>query len=296
MKKRKPWVAFFLSFVAPGVGQLYNANVRMAFVAFGVSVAFTLFSAFFFSNSFGMLLLGLSLMLVLELIFSIQAYLEAQRLKEIELKPYQRWWVYLGYAVLLFGSPDGYGVLMPSKMQSYQIPSESMVPTLLVGDRLVADGWSYWKKSPERGHIIVFDYPRDEKIKFVKRVVGLPGDIVEIKKGEIYINGQIVSQRRSERPAMTRGGWETVEYLEKMGDIEYPIYRTQPMLSQDFGPITVPADSYFVMGDNRDRSSDSRVWGFVKRSQVLARMNFIFFSWDAEAKRIRTERFGLKVQ
>jgi signal peptidase I len=201
--------------------------------------------------------------------------------------------------LLVYGLPDGYGQILPTRFQSYQIPSESMVPSLLVGDRLVADGWAYWghDKNPKRGEIVVFDYPRDHSVKYVKRVIGVPGDTVELRQGELYLNGRPVPQQRTSAGARrTADGWEQTEFLETLDNTSHPIYRTQPMAHTDFGPVTVPEGNYFVMGDNRDRSSDSRVWGYVKREEILARMQYIYFSRDQESGGIRWDRLGLQVR
>jgi len=171
-----------------------------------------------------------------------------------------------------------------------------MLPNLLVGDRLVADGWAYWKNEPVRGDIMVFDYPKDPSVKYVKRVIGLPGDTVEIRSGELYLNKVLVSQQRTSEPTMESKGWNQVEFLETQGEQAYPIYRTQPPMLMDFGPITVPANEYFVMGDNRDRSNDSRIWGMVPRELVIGRMAYVYFSWDSVEGALRRDRIGLKVK
>lgn len=296
MKVRKPWIAFTLSSVCPGLGQLYNGNLPWALASLVVGVIFALASTIFLFDDFAKLLWALGISLVIDTVFGIQAYLEAKRKPAIELKPFQRWWIYVGFAVLAYGLPDGYGKIYPSRFLSFQIPSESMVPNLLVGDRLVADGWAYWNKEPKRGDIVVFDYPKDPSIKYVKRLVGLPGDEIEIRNDELYINGAIVKQRRSSEPTLVSNGWSQVEFLEKLGDVEHRLYRSQPSAPKDFGPVKVPENKFFMMGDNRDRSSDSRFWGFVDRSQLIGKMAYIFFSWDTENTRIRFERIGKNVQ
>ncbi|HEY8278408.1 MAG TPA: signal peptidase I [Bdellovibrionota bacterium] len=290
MKRRKPWLAFVLTQLCPGLGQLYNGDVRWTVISFVLSLAFAVYSTLYLFDTLNKLLMALLLGLALDTWLSIQAYLKARRLKSVELKPYQRWWVYLLFTLVVYGLPDGYGTLFPSRIRSFQIPSESMVPNLLVGDRLVADGWSYWKAEPKRGDIIVFDYPKDPSTKFVKRLVGLPGDVIQLKQGELYINNKIVPQRRTERPNFTDGAWTATEFVENLDGVEHTIYRSQPENNENYGPQTVPAGHYFMMGDNRDRSSDSRVWGFVKREQVIGRMVYIYFSWDKNSyERMRAD-------
>jgi signal peptidase I len=228
--------------------------------------------------------------LTLDLILSVQAWWRARRIRELERKSWQRWWVYLLFLLAVYGLPDGYGLLMPSRIRSFQIPSESMVPNLLVGDRLIADGWAYWHAEPKRGDIIVFLYPKNPTQNFVKRLVGLPGDTIELKRGELYVNGKIVPQSRTSTPVTVDHGWRVTEFLENLGGVEHTINRAQPENDADFGPVTVPAESFFMMGDNRDRSSDSRAWGFVGRDALQGRMQFVYFSWDNAAyEKVREE-------
>lgn len=296
MKSRKPWLAFTLSLLCPGLGQLYNGNTRWALMALFLGAMIGLFSAIYLFGSLELLIQAVLLSFVFDIFFAVHAKVEAQRLVEVKLKPYQRWWIYLGFAILAYGVPNGYGTIIPQRFLSFQIPSESMLPNLLVGDRLVADGWAYWKKEPVRGDIMVFDYPSDPSIKYVKRVIGLPGDTVEIRSGELYLNRVLVRQRRTSEPTMESRGWNQVEFLETQGEQAYPIYRTQPPMLMDFGPITVPAKEYFVMGDNRDRSNDSRMWGMVPRELVIGRMAYVYFSWDSVEGALRKDRIGLQVK
>jgi len=176
--------------------------------------------------------------------------------------------------------------------QAYKIPSESMEPTLLVGDHLLVNkfifggnGAWYDKLLPyrniRRGDIIVFRYPYADHANYVKRVIGLPGDRLKIVEEKVYIDGKPLSEPYvtldplfadpfaedfpPDVPAYMPGGLPAnwVHYLE-----------TQV----HGGEITVPPDKYFVMGDNRDHSADSRYWGFVDRDAVIGRPMFIYWS------------------
>jgi signal peptidase I len=159
---------------------------------------------------------------------------------------------------------------------SYTIPSGSMEPTLLVGDYLIANRLSYVMKvpltdivvltlgEPERGDIIIFRYPEDRSKDFVKRVIAKKGDVVEIKDKVVYVNGERV-------------------------DIAAAHFIDSRMIPgfisprDNFGPATVPKDSYFVMGDNRDNSADSRFWGFLKKEDLVGKAEIIYFSRDSKA-------------
>lgn len=165
-----------------------------------------------------------------------------------------------------------------------------MEPTLQVGDHLLVTKFIYGIKipfiktkyfplrNPERGDIIVFVYPKDRSKDFIKRVIGTEGEKVEILQNKIYINDRLI-----EDP------WGHY-YDERTHSIKYP----QPM--ERFGPVIVPKNSLFVLGDNRDNSQDSRFWGFVNVSEVKGKALIIYFSWDRYAQsfleKVRWVRFG----
>ena len=152
-------------------------------------------------------------------------------------------------------------------VQAFKIPSGSMEPTLLVGDHILVNKFLYGIKipylqttvipisEPERGDIIVFIYPEDKSKDFIKRVIGTPGDQIQIQGRQTFINGQ---------PFDDKYGY----YDEKAGNP-----------SRSFGQVMVPKDHYFVMGDNRDHSLDSRFWGFVPSRAIKGKAFIIYWSW-----------------
>ncbi len=170
-------------------------------------------------------------------------------------------------------------------VQAFKIPSGSMKPTLLVGDHLLVSKFIYGVKipflrktlvpvnNPERGDIVVFIYPVDRSKDFIKRVVGVAGDRIEIKNKRIYINGT---------PSNDGHGVHTDSLI-------FPA-ALQPR--DNFGPVTVPSGHIFVMGDNRDESYDSRFWGFVDLRDVLGKAFIIYWSWDKENRDVRWKRMG----
>jgi signal peptidase I len=174
-------------------------------------------------------------------------------------------------------------------IQAFKIPSSSMEPTLLVGDHLLVNKFIYGikipltdiklfqLKRPKRGDIIVFIYPRDRSKDFIKRVIGTEGEKVEVIRNKIYINDKLIDDR-----------WG--HYHEESNWMKY----LQPI--EKFGPVLVPKDSLFVLGDNRDNSQDSRFWGFVNIHAVRGEAFIIYFSWDRYAQsllgKIRWTRFG----
>ena len=170
-------------------------------------------------------------------------------------------------------------------VQAFKIPSGSMKPTLLIGDHLLVNKFTYGVKipfirktlipinDPERGDIVVFIYPVDRSKDFIKRVIGVAGDTIEIKNKKVYINGSLYD-----------GG-----HGVHTDTMFFPA-SIQPR--DNFGPVTVPEDHIFVMGDNRDQSYDSRFWGFVDLKDVLGKAFIIYWSWDKKDKDIRWSRMG----
>lgn len=166
-------------------------------------------------------------------------------------------------------------------VDAFKIASASMQPTLEVGDAILVDKLSYGLRipltgrrllalrSPQRGDVVVFEFHGDRVWDFAKRVVGISGDVVEIRHKQLWING---------RPADDPHAVFTAPERDGSGD--------------DFGPVTVPEKHVFVMGDNRDDSEDSRAWGFVPESDIEGRTLLIYWSADADGRRMRWSRLG----
>ena len=175
--------------------------------------------------------------------------------------------------------------------EPFQIPSGSMLPTLKIGDFILVNKFDYGLRlpvlgntvfevgEPKRGDVMVFKYPEDPRINFIKRVVGIPGDTVEYLNKVVYVNGEaqtltpVVPDNSLVIPSLTE------EAFEELGDREHRIWRRMTQ-GRDFGPIQIPAGQYFVMGDNRDNSNDSRVWGFVDDSLVVGRAFAVWMHWE----------------
>ncbi len=182
-------------------------------------------------------------------------------------------------------------------VEPFRIPSGSMLPSLHVGDFILVNKFKYGfrlpiinKKivevsSPERGDVMVFRFPHDESINFIKRVVGLPGDTVEYKNKELFINGTRVSKERlGEYPFDEAGRRHIVadRFIETLGESRHDILTDSRKRTTSMS-FTVPENHYFVMGDNRDYSNDSRFWGFVPEENVIGHAFLIWFSWDVSS-------------
>lgn len=192
-------------------------------------------------------------------------------------------------------------------IEAFKIPSGSMIPTLMVGDHIFVNKFVYGLRipftktkivtfgTPKRGEPIVFMYPMDESKDFIKRVVGLPGDVVRVHGEEVIINGQPVTHDPiadiSSIPAF--GGWQHFKYYsEDLGGTHHLVQFDDDRTGRENEEFTITPDHLFVMGDNRDNSSDSRDWGLVPLENIKGRAMFVWLSIDFDRKTLRWDRFG----
>ncbi len=170
-------------------------------------------------------------------------------------------------------------------VQAFKIPSGSMLQTLQIGDHLLVSKFAYGVKvpftnimvfereGPRHGDVIVFEFPEDPSKDFIKRVIGLPGDVIEVREKQVFRNGVLLEETY-------------VQHVDSS--------KTVPR-RDNFGPVMVPENKYFVMGDNRDESYDSRFWGFVERKTIAGKAFILYWSW-ASLTDIRWERIGQLVE
>lgn len=148
-------------------------------------------------------------------------------------------------------------------LQAFKIPSGSMIPTLQIGDHILVNKFIYWFRDPQRGDIIVFKYPMDESRDFIKRIVALPGETFEVKNKKVYINGKPLEE-------------------------SYPVFAQGPGASEitvpkdNYGPLTMGKEQFFMMGDNRDSSMDSRWWGGLDKCKIKGKAFIIYWSWKPD--------------
>lgn len=138
---------------------------------------------------------------------------------------------------------------------NFWIPSESMLPTIEVNDKVVVTNFSYWFEGPQRGDVVVFKYPLDTKKDYIKRCIGVPGETIEFRDSKLYVNGELV-----EEPYLPEG-----------------------LTFEDYGPVVVPEGQYFMCGDNRNNSADSRAWGFLDEKLIIGKAQFIYWPFDRQA-------------
>jgi len=173
--------------------------------------------------------------------------------------------------------------------EPFQIPSGSMLPTLEVDDFILVNKYEYGVrlpvvgtkvipyKDPARGDVMVFKFPKNPKINFIKRVVGVPGDRIRYQNKQLFINNQLVEAELTQAPSLqNRMG----RYTEQLGDVKHEVYKanTPARVNKTW---VVPEGHYFVMGDNRDNSNDSRFWGFVPDELVVGKAFAVWMHWES---------------
>jgi signal peptidase I len=192
--------------------------------------------------------------------------------------------------------------------EPFRIPSGSMIPTLLVGDFILVNKFAYGLRDPvfhtefvkgarpARGDIVVFRWPNDPSVDFIKRIVGLPGDRVAYKDKVLYINGQVQAQTADGVYAAPRlPGGTAYRLREDMAEHPHHVIVNPEEPARDF-EMVVPAGEYFAMGDNRDGSFDSRGWGTVPERNLVGRAFFVWMSWDGARMRPNLSRIGTSIR
>lgn len=203
---------------------------------------------------------------------------------------FDSWMRSLGMAVVLFL------IIKTFLLEAFQIPSGSMERTLLAGDFLFVNKAVYGAQipgtharlpgfeSPRRGDVIVFEFPKNPELNYVKRVIGVAGDTVEMRAGQVWVNGKRLDEPYIQRLDPTHDvhdpefNWQRGYFVGAPDDPR----RLHPT-RDSWGPVAVPSGKYFVLGDNRDNSADSRYWGFVDATAVKGRPLVVYFSYDREA-------------
>ncbi len=192
--------------------------------------------------------------------------------------------------------------------EPFRIPSGSMIPTLMIGDFILVNKFAYGlkvpftdlvlgessfnpiyiagKSDPKRGDVVVFKYPKDLSVNYIKRVIGLPGDTLEIRNKVVYINDKALEPHETDGKVIMADmddkfkGYNLKFYKLKTGEHDHIIQQDNDnYFKVDFDKITIPPGKFFMMGDNRDFSYDSRYWGFISHEQIKGRAMFVWFSF-----------------
>jgi signal peptidase I len=290
-KKRRAWLAALLSLLLPGLGQLYNRQVRLALVLIAINLILSVPGKWFFAAvSAGVVVPAYVVALLAALayfVFAIaQAAIHARRVKSISLAWFNRWYVYLGLYVFLV-IVEGVASLAPvPSIDAYNSPSSSMSPTLVEGDYYQTRTLAFAGRLPERGEIAVFRPPSEPEVDFVKRIIGLPGDRIQFRQGRLYINDILVDRVElppEEASSLPHYRPDDRIYREVLpGGASHLISEIGDDEQLDNTPeFLVPAEHVLVLGDNRDRSNDSRgSLGFIPLANLHDKPLFIYWSGD----------------
>jgi signal peptidase I len=268
-KRRKPIVAAILSSLAPGLGQLYNGQIikGIIFLLSLILLPIIMFRLGLHHSFYGLAIILLIFMFLLLFIIG-EAFYAATKKKEFILKGYNKWYIYL-LIILLINST----VLIPTnylskvlRFSAFKMPTASMVPTLHVGDHLIANLKYFRKYKVQRQGLVMLQSPQDPAKIFIKRIIAFEGEKIEIKSKQVYINDVPLQE-----------GYKI--HL----DSDFHPGR------DNYGPAVVPSDRCFVLGDNRDKSIDSRHWDSVPLKNIKGKPLYIYWAQDIT-------RIGMKIE
>lgn len=307
-KKRIPLFALALSLFLTGLGQLYNGKIRKGILLFSISIIipFLLFQlSVVGTDKMPILFILLSIVSSLGIYIwaAVDAWTQAKRIgKSYTLKSYNKLYIYIIViiAVILLNFSSLGRIINLQKICFFALPyrmsTGSMTPSILPGDLIMTDrriDHSAENHGLKRGELVVFKFPKSKEKHFIKRVIGLPGDEIEIKGMELYVNGE---KRTGKEASYSEGTQDenikegTIAFYEASDSGTYIVFYIEGTRREDL-VVTVPEGYCFVLGDNRDISADSRHWGMVPLIDVVARAKLVYFSDNPEGG-IRWGRIG----
>jgi signal peptidase I len=274
MGRTEPWrpiVAILLSLATPGLGHVYCGKpLRGLFFLVGLSAILVGIGFTGLSTSSALVACLAMAGFAIQLAALVDAGVLADRVKEAPRYWYNRWYIYATVVAVFLIVALSWFRFDPYRLigfRTFRIPIDSMSPALIGGDCFLARWGSFTQVGPKRGEIVVFPYPEDRTKEFVKRVIGLPGERIHIKDKQVFVNDQPIA--------------------DPWGVHNDPVVIPGSQMPRDnFGPVTVPVDSVFVLGDNRDHSLDSRFWGYVAIRDIEGKAICIY--WSADWSRINT--------
>jgi signal peptidase I len=299
-RKPKKWIAAVLGLLIPPAGMLYVARPRWAAAYFALALIIALGDMFVLRDGE---LAGNAIALLVAIICAVHSYRLAGDSREIRRPWYSRWYGLVGigaaFAALAFGA-------RAFLFEPFRFPSESMAPSIQPRAHLIVGKWGYgnygaygihlmrtgMSSDVRRGDIIVFEYPEDAALSFAQRIIGLPRDRISYTNKRLKINDEEIPIRRIGDYVHKDRVTPSLQYLERLGDREYairiepeapaavPIVRAFPLkehcaYTAEGLSCRVPDGHYFVLGDNRDNSIDSRTWGFVPARNIIGKVQYI---------------------
>jgi signal peptidase I len=287
---RNPWVAVVLSLFAPGLGHIYAGAIVRGLVLFVLCLLWApvLIMTAYLRPSTAVLagvLLALLAMIAIDLFAVVDAYRIANaRRQNYEPRDYNRPLVYVLLLLLwLFYPAAALAYIRAEVFEAFFLPTGSMAPNYLIGDHILVNKTVYRDRLPERGEVVVFRHPRKRGLTWIKRVIGLPGDTVEVQDNDVLVNGKKLEREQVPAEALVaiRNQLDGKLFTETAGGRRYLVMIGTDK-SPEFAKGTVPEGSLFVLGDHRDRSDDSRdpELGFVPLGSLVGRVQYIY--WPAE--------------
>jgi signal peptidase I len=306
--RRRPWLAFLLSLLAPGLGHLYAGSLRYALlalcVAWGVTSVGIALNVIPLDSPYP-IAAGALLILATPLCVALHAALRARGGRPLFERRWRRRGAYLAYAIVVqVAAGEAIDWMRERVAIPLHNPTVAMFPTLQVGDYLYASKLELRRRELRRGDVVVVElartdeglFPVDERPdlpvdRFLKRIVALPGEVVEVRAGVLHIDSEAARLQPLGTEFESEAGVEVAIYEERLGERSHRIARIRGAPREDFGPLSVPPDRYFLLGDNRDNSYDSRNHGTVTRAHVVGIVSHLYFSIQPGGG-VRWERLG----
>ncbi|MCF7973081.1 MAG: signal peptidase I [Phycisphaerae bacterium] len=295
--RRRPWTAVCLSLVMPGLGQIYCGDMASGIVIILLMTMFSLgwvIGIMHENTPFWPFSLASGGVILLATAFAaIDACRRARRSRfDYPLKEYNHWGIYVALVWIAGAGTLGYTLMIKQNVcEAFRVPTHSMVPTIMAGDRVLANKLPFAIRGIERGDVVLFNRPDNQRQNYIKRVVAMGGDTVEIKNGQLFINGQALDRAWVRRQALNQaqGAIEGDVFWETNGHARYQIFLCKPASEEDpqameFGPVTVPAYHCFVLGDNRNGSFDSRHFGTLSYGAIRGKFLQIYWPSGHRAK------------
>jgi signal peptidase I len=282
------WIAATLGLLAQPFGLLYVISLKWAAIYFALGLLVGISEFVLFAKNVAPWLQYFSFNLILMAVCSVHAFRIAAYGPVHQTRPwYSKWYgltaiVLVPVSVIFFGRAFVY--------EPFRFPSGSMFPTIKMGSHLIAKKWGYGNygsygisvlRTPitaeiKRGDIVVFDFPGDPSIRYAKRIIGIPGDVIELRGRRLKINGELVKTSEQSTPQAISGESHLtyITLRETLSENTYTVAYTKAEEDKSFS-VTIPNGNYFVLGDNRDHSNDSRYWGFVPAQNIVGKVVYI---------------------
>jgi signal peptidase I len=277
-KPRSKWKTAFLTLLTMGLGHIYCGEVKRGFIFFAIHYVLILLSFILLKLSPSLTSLAtIAIVMLSYFIYCLTDALKVSRKKThyYEMQKYNRWYVYVAVILifLLIPRPLTRNYIKENVAKTFSIPTGSMIPTLLIGDMLVAKTDPISKSDINKGELVIFNYPKDRSRIFIKRVIATEGETLSIINKKVLVDDVVL-----EEPYIINSDPE--------------IITNQSTPRDNLNSVKIPKGSMFVLGDNRDDSYDSRHWGFVKKSDIIGKAALLFWSWDSENYNVRWNRIG----